>query len=204
MATVALAVAVSLAACGGSSSDSNERPGTYQVKVSDASFPSRQALGQTSLMKIDVRNTGKKTVPALAVTVNIEGKEGEGAQIPFAVRDPEPGLAGGDRPVWVLAATYPRLGGSSDPSGADTSGAHTYSFGALPPGRSVEAVWKLSAVRAGKYTVAYEVGAGLGGETKAKTASGVAPGGSFVTDISTELPETEVNGAGEIVEIERK
>ena len=57
-------------------------------------------------------------------------------------------------------------------------------------------------MRAGKYTVAYEIDAGLGGETKAKTAGGVTPGGTFVTDITTALPETEVNGAGEIVEIE--
>ena len=71
----------------------------------------------------------------------------------------------------------------------------------MKPGKTVEAVWKLSAVRAGKYTVAYEIDAGLSGEAKAKTSCGVAPGGTFVTEITTALPETEVNGAGEIVEI---
>jgi hypothetical protein len=197
-----LAVAVLLAACGGSSSDSNEHAGTYQVKVTKASFPAHQFVGQTSLMKIDVTNTGKKTVPALVVAVDLKGKEGESAQIPFSIHQPDPELANGDRPVWVLSATYPRLAGSSDPGGATTASPGTYSFGALKPGKSVEAVWKLSAVRPGEYTIAYDVGAGLSGEVKAKTSSGVAPGGSFVTDISTELPETEVNGAGEIVEIE--
>jgi hypothetical protein len=152
-------------------------------------------------MRIDVRNTGKKTVPSLTVTVNVEGKEGAGSQVAFAVRDPQPGLANPDRPVWVLAATYPRLAGSSKPGGAATATPRTYSFGPLKPGKSVEAVWKLSAVRAGKYTVSYEVAAGLDAETRAKTSGGVPPGGSFVTDISTELPETEVNAAGEIVEI---
>ena len=191
-----------LAACGGSSSDSNEPAGNYQVKVTGASFPGHQVVGQTSLMKIDVRNSGKKTIPALTLTVNIEGKEGEEARIPFAVHDPQVGLANGDRPVWVLSATYPRLVGSSAPGGAETSAPKTYSFGEVAPGKSVEAVWKLSAVRPGKYTVGYEVDAGLSGEAKAKTSSGVAPGGSFVADITTELPETEVNGAGEIVEIE--
>jgi hypothetical protein len=203
--SAALAVAALLAACGGGSSgDSNEPEGNFRVTVTKASFPSKQVVGQTSLMKIDVRNVGKRTVPNLNVSVNINGKQGEGAQIPFSIHLPEPGLANGDRPVWVLAATYPRLEGSSDPGGATTSGSKTYSFGALKPGKSVEAVWKLSAVRAGKYTVAYEVDAGLGGKTYAKTADGVAPGGSFVTDISTELPETEVNAAGEIVEIGSK
>jgi hypothetical protein len=200
--SAALAVAALLAACGGSSSDSNEAAGTYQVKVTGASFPTRQFVGQTSLMKIDVENDGEKTVPALVVTVNIQGKQGESAQIPFSVHEPDPELANGDRPVWVLSATYPRLAGSSAPGGAETSSPGTYSFGPLKPGKSVEAVWKLSASRPGKYTLAYEVGAGLTSETKAETTSGVAPGGTFVADISTELPETEVNGAGEIVEIE--
>ena len=202
MGSAALAVAALLAACGGSSSDSNQKPGTYQVKVTGASFPARQFVGQTSLMKIDVENDGKQTVPALTVSVKIKGKAGEAAQIPFSVREPDPALANGDRPVWVLSATYPRLAGSSEPGGAETSSPGTYSFGPLKPGKSVEAVWKLSAARPGEYTVAYDVGAGLSAETKAKTSSGVAPGGSFVTDISTELPATEVNGAGEIVEIE--
>lgn len=197
-----MAVAALLAACGGSSSDSNQAAGNYRVNVTGASFPARQFVGQTSLMKIDVRNDGTKTVPALTVTVNIEGKEGEAASIPFAVHVPDPGLASGDRPAWVLAATYPRLAGSSTPGGAETSSPKTYSFGALKPGKSVAAVWKLSAVRPGNYTVAYEVGAGLDGEAKAKTAGGVTPGGSFVAEITTKLPETEVNAAGEIVEIE--
>ncbi|HVV91347.1 MAG TPA: hypothetical protein VHB53_12700 [Solirubrobacterales bacterium] len=203
MGSAVLAMAVLLAACGGSSSDSNEKAGNYEVAVTGASFPPRQAIGQTSLMKIDVRNTGNKTIPALTVTVNVEGKEGESARLPFAVHDPQPGLAGPDRPVWVLAATYPRLAGSSEPGGAETSNGKTYSFGELVPGKSVEAVWKLSAVRAGKYTIGYEVEAGLTGEAKAETSSGARPGGTFVTDITTELPETEVNAAGEIVEIKR-
>ena len=196
-------MAALLAACGGSSSDSNEGAGTYQVQVTKATFPSHQFVGQTSLMRIDLRNTGKKTVPALTVTVNIEGKEGENARIPFAVHTTQPGLANGDRPVWVLSARSPRLNGSTASAGAETSAPKTYSFGAVKPGKSVEAVWKLSAVRPGKYTLGYEIEAGLTGDARAKTSSGVRPGGTFVTDISTELPETEVNGAGEIVEIKR-
>jgi len=197
-------MAALLAACGSSSSsDSNEKAGTYKVAVTDASFPAKQFVGQTSLMQIDVKNTGNKTVPSLVVTVDVEGKEGEEARIPFAIHDPQPGLAGPDRPVWVLAATYPRRANSSEPGGAETSNAKTYSFGPLEPGKSVEAVWKLSAVRAGKYTVGYEIDAGLSGEAKAKTSSGVPPGGTFVTDITTKLPDTEVNAAGEIVELQQ-
>ncbi len=40
-------------------------------------------------------------------------------------------------------------------------------------------VWKLSAVKAGTYTLIYAVEAGLSGTTKAKTGGGAAPGGSL-------------------------
>jgi hypothetical protein len=195
-------VAVLLGACGESSSDSSERAGSYPVEVTSASFPAKQDVGQTSLLKLAVRNTGKHTIPALTMTINVKGKEGEGSAIPFAIHDPQPGLANGDRPVWVLAATYPRLEGSADPGGASTSTSKTYSFGAVKPGQSVAAVWKLSAVKPGKYTLVYGIDAGNSGEAKAVTKGGVAPGGTIVAEISTELPETEVNGAGEIVEIQ--
>ncbi|HET6997507.1 MAG TPA: hypothetical protein VFI03_02870 [Solirubrobacterales bacterium] len=197
-----MAVAALLAACGGgeSSSDANEPAGTYDVRVTDASFPTEQRLGQTSMLKLGVRNTGEKTVPNLVVTISIGGKEGETSALPFGIHDPQPGLAQPDRPVWVLAATYPRFAGSSDPGGASTSNAKTFSFGTLKPGETTNVVWKLSAVKAGHFTVHYKVGAGLSGSAKAETTGGVAPGGSFVTEISAVPPDTEVTDSGEVVE----
>jgi hypothetical protein len=195
-----VAVAVLLGACGGSSSDANERAGTYSLQVTQASFPTAQRLGQTSLLRIGVRNTGNKTVPALSVTIAVAGKEGGDSSLPFGVRDPQPGLAQPDRPVWVLAATYPRLADSSEPGGASTSNPKTFAFGPLKPGETTEAVWKLSAVKAGSFDLVYRVNAGLGEQTKATTKGGVAPGGSFATEISAELPETEVTDSGEVVE----
>lgn len=198
-----MAVAALLAACGGeSSSDSNERAGTYQLKVVDASFPSEQRLGQTSLLRLEVRNTGEETVPTLTVTIGIDDKDGRDSSLPFAVHDPQPGLAQGDRPVWVLAETYPRFEGSSDPGGASTSNRKTFALGPLKPGRTASAIWKLSAVRAGDWTLDYKVGAGLGTQVKAETASGGRPGGTLVAEITSELPETEVTDDGEVVEID--
>ncbi|HVY97055.1 MAG TPA: hypothetical protein VHA54_08865 [Solirubrobacterales bacterium] len=198
-----MAVAVLLAACGGgSSSDANERAGTYSLRVTDASFPGEQQLGQTSLLRLGVRNTGKKTVPLLTVTVSIAGKEGADSNLAFAVRDPQPGLAQPDRPVWVLAAGYPKLDGSNEAGGSSTSNPKTFALGPLKPGETTTAVWKLSAVRAGHYTVTYRVGAGLSPEVKAKTTGGVAPGGSFVADVTSKVPETEVTPNGEVVRID--
>lgn len=197
-----MAVAALLGACGGdeSSSDANERKGTYEVKVTAASFPTEQQLGQTSFLELGVRNTGEKALPTLTVTVSIAGKQGENSSLPFAVQDRTEGVSQADRPVWVLAATYPRLAGSNERGGASTSNNKTFAFGPLKPGATRNVVWKLSAVKAGEYTVLYRVGAGLGEGVKAKTTGGVAPGGSFATEISTLPPDTEVNDAGEVVE----
>jgi len=198
----ALAAAALLSACGGSSSSSDDEPeGTFHVKVTEADFPAKQALGQTALLQLGIRNTGKRTVPGLVVTFTIAGKRGGDSSIPFAVRDPQTELASPERPVWVLAATYPRLHGSSQPGGTSTSNKRTFNFGPLKPGRTTKAVWKLSAVRPGKYTVTYRIDAGLSGKAKAKTTGGVTPGGSFTAQISEALPETEVTDSGEIVEI---
>jgi hypothetical protein len=195
-------LATTVAACGGgSSSDANEHAGDYQVKVVNAQFPTKQHLGQTSLLQIGVRNTGNKTVPAVAVTISIGGKEGQTSSLPFGIHDPQPELAQPDRPVWVLSEGFPKLVGSEEPGGATTSGHKTFDFGALKPGKTVEAVWKLSAVKGGRYTLLYGVEAGLSGETKAKTASGVSPGGSFVVQIEQRPAATEVTDSGQIVEI---
>jgi hypothetical protein len=200
-AALAATLALSIAACGSeSSSDSNEPSGTYRVKVTNASFPTSQRIGETSLMQLGIRNTGKKTVPALTVTVSVAGKEGQGSTLPFAIRDPQPELAQPDRPVWVLAAHYPKFAGSSAPGGAETSNQKTYSFGPLKAGKSADLVWKLSAVRSGHYDLLYTINVGLGNQVKTKTGGGAKPGGSFSVQISSAQLDKEVNDSGEVVD----
>lgn len=196
-------MALSVAACGSeSSSDANEASGTFPVKVTEAAFPTRQKLGQTTLMQLGIRNTGKKTIPALTVSVSIAGEEGQNSTLPFAIRDPQPELAQPDRPIWVLAAHYPKFAGSSTPGGAETSNQKTYDFGRLKPGKTAELVWKLSAVRAGHYDLLYAIDAGLGNQVKAETGNGVKPGGSFSVRISSARLDKEVTGSGEVVDKE--
>jgi len=199
-AVLAALLALSVAACGSeSSSDANEAAGTYPVKVTRAEFPTRQELGQTSLLRLGIRNTGGKTIPALTVSFSVAGKQGRASNLPFGIRDPEPGLAQPDRPVWVLAAHYPKFAGSAEPGGAETSNPKTYDFGPLKPGATTNVVWKLSAVRNGRYALLYAIAAGLSGGTKAKAAGGAAPGGSFAVRIVSATPNKVVNGAGEVV-----
>jgi hypothetical protein len=201
-ALAAAALTLSVAACGGgSSADSNEPAGTYRVKVVNAEFPARQRLGETSLMKVGVRNTGRKALPALAITVSIAGRQGQASSLPFGYRDPEPGLAQPDRPIWVLASGYPRIAGSPARGPIEPSLKKTFVFGPLKPGRTTEAIWKLSAVRAGRYSVLYDIAASLNPEAKARTAAGTEPGGSFTARILTLPPNVEVKDNGEVVEI---
>ena len=198
-------MAALLGACGGGdSSNAPEEPsGKFKVKVTGAEFPAVQRLGQTALLYLDVRNTGDRTVPNLLVSFTIKGQRGEDSSLPFGVSDPQPELAQPDRPIWVLAATYPHLDGSTDPGGSSTSSPKTFALGPLKPGETTTAIWKLSAVRAGKYTLLYDVGAGLGGSAKAETDNGVSPGGSFTAEVTERLPETEVTDDGEIVEVKK-
>jgi hypothetical protein len=101
----------------------------------------------------------------------------------------------------VLAEHYPKLDGSSEPGGAETTSGKSFNLGELKPGRTSEAVWKLTASRTGRYTVLYRVDVGLTGEASAETEGGVAPGGSFVATISEEVPDTTVTASGEVVEL---
>lgn len=197
-------MAALLAGCGESSSD-KEPAGNYEVGVTAASFPSLQRLGQTSLLKLSFKNEGDKTIPNLVVYFTVAGRQGATASLPFGVHERQAGLANPTRPVWVLAERFPKLAGASadESGGATTSSPKTFAFGPLAAGQTRSAVWKLSAVREGKYTLRYQVGAGLGTQTKARTEGGVAPGGTFVAEITAKTPDTEVTDDGEIVEVEK-
>lgn len=203
---VAAAMALSLSACGSeeASSDTNEAAGSYPVKVVTAEFPAKQRLGETTLLRLGVRNTGRKALPALTVTISVGGKEGRDSSLPFGYRDPAPGIAQPDRPVWALAADYPKVNGSSERAGAETASPKTFDFGPLKPGAQADAVWKVSAVKTGSYDLLYEISAGLGGTAKAETAPGTRAGGSFATRITEVPPDTEVTDNGEVVEIDGK
>lgn len=196
-------LAVGLTACGQDSSPvSGEAAGTYRAKVVTAKFPAKQRLGETALMRIGVRNSGNETIPALVINVSVGGEAGETSSLPFGIRDAQPGLAQPDRPVWVLSEHFPKLAGSTARGGAETANNKVYDFGPLRPGKTTEAVWELTASRTGKYSVFYEVSAGIGGKAKAENAAGVQPGGSFSVRITETPPDTIVTDDGEVVEVE--
>jgi hypothetical protein len=203
---VAGVLALALAACGDDSSDSGtaRASGSYEAQVVTAEFPKRQRLGQTTLLRLGVRNEGERAIPALTTTFAIAGEEGRDSKLPFGFRNPQPDLAQPDRPVWVLSEKYPRLAGSPDPAGAQSSNAKTFDFGRLEPGEAVEAVWQLNAVKAGRFELLYEVGVGLDGGATAETPSGGDPGGSFAVRITDVPPETVVTDSGQVIPAPRQ
>lgn len=217
--TAVLAVAM-LAACGSDDSSSDatansaakteekpaeEQGAVYHVRLEESEFesdtPFAQEVGETNLMHLAFKNYGKNVVPNFNVTIGIDGKEGEASALPFAIHDPTEGVAQADRPVWVLAAGYPRFEGSSRPAGASTANAKTFAFGRLKPGQTKRMVWKLTAVRPGYYKLRYTGAGDLDPNSKTKSPfAGDPPGMWFNVDVVTDLKNTEVTDTGRVVE----
>lgn len=202
------ASAASLAACGGGErQDEDEPEGEFPVTVTDAQFPNRQRLAETTDLKLAVENTGNEQIPDLAVTIFLDDgggavSSGAGGQGSFSIRTEQPGLANPNRPVWILENKYPRLEGEEAPLGSSpgtTAQTNTFGFGPMAPGDTKEMVWRVTAVRGGTYTVNYEIAAGLQGKAEAVTADGSTPEGKFVVTISTKPPAASVDDQGNVV-----
>ena len=196
-----------VAACGGDKErqDENEVAGEFPVEVTSAKFPARQRLAQTSDLILEVENAGDETIPDLAITIFTGDEKADG---PFNLRSEQQGLADPNRPVWILEDDYPKVLSAeielseldAEPTaGAETAATDTYAFGPVAPGDSVTAVWRVTPVVAGTYTVHYEVAGGIDGKAKAVTADGSPVEGEFVATISNKPPNTRVTDSGAVV-----
>lgn len=160
------------------------------MSIAQASFPKRQAIATPTTLKIAVRNTGEKTVPNLALTVD---------SLTYHAQKP-PGLADNERPTWIVntgpgdvAKPPVETAEVSLPGGAQTAYVHTWALGKLPPKATKVFRWKLTPVRAGQHTVHFRVAAGLSGKAKATLASGKPPIGQLTVNVAPQPPHTHVN-----------
>jgi hypothetical protein len=210
------AIASLLAACGDDSArqDADEPTGQFRVDVADAQFPNDQRLAETGYLRLAFENGGQEAIPDLAVTIwTGDEKAGES----FSTISDQPGLADQTKPVWLLEDGYPkcidddkvppcipsdqaslaeiREAGSA---GAEAAQTDTFSFGTLQPGESLEGIWELTPIKAGTYTVHYEVAAGLTGKAQAVTEDGSPVEGEFVVTITDKPPRARVNDAGQV------
>jgi hypothetical protein len=184
-----------LAGCGGDKrQDENERAGKFELAVVKASFPASQKLAKRSDLVIQVRNSGAKTVPDVAVTVK-----------GLSVRKPNPDLADPNRPVFVINGRAKNIGGVPEakedvlPEGCDTAYVSTWACGPLKPGGERTLRWSVTAVEGGNYTISYRVAAGLDGKAKAVAASGSSLTGRFTGKISDAAPAARVADDGKTI-----
>jgi hypothetical protein len=210
-AAAAVATCLLLAAgavgCGGDSpsQDENEPEAEFPVDVATAKFPANQRLAETVDLQLEIENTGQETVPDLAITIWTGDEKADGS---FNLRSEQAGLADPNRPVWILENDYPKVLepgtelaelDEAPTAGAESAATDTYTFGAVPPGESVHAVWRVTPVEGGTYTVHYEVAGGIDGNAKAVTADGGPVEGEFVATISTKPPQSRVTESGKVV-----
>lgn len=207
--TAALALTWGVSGCGGGErQDATEPSGNFPVQVAKAKFPKRQKLVETSNVELKIKNVGDQTIPNLAVTVYTTpapaATSEPKADGSFNVRLDQPNLADPNRPAWILEEGYPKLItpgvtlkkiATAPAAGAAAAQTNTFQFGAVRSGESKDIVWRVTPVRAGTYTVHYEVAAGLQGKAKAVTADGSSPvKGEFAVTITPKVPQTCVKG----------
>jgi hypothetical protein len=200
--------ALGIAACGSDAEpqDADEPEGDFPTEIVKSKFPNRQRLAETTDLELEVENTGEETIPNLAVTIDTVGEgtdvgSGSTGAGSFSIRIDNPTLANPNRPVWILENKYPRIQGDPAPTGSSpgtVAQTNTFAFGELEPGDRRGMVWRVTPVKAGTYTINYEISAGLYGKAKAVTSDGSQPAGKFVVTITDKPPKARVNDSGDV------
>lgn len=198
------AAALALSACGAAHHPRSAHGHRFPVTVT-ASLPARQQLGQHTRLVIDVRNTGSKAIPNVAVTIS-NPRYGNAAQSFGKLIPPsgqgKPILASRSRPVWIVTRN-PGVGAAAitagGAGGAATANTNTWALGRLAPGAGARFAWSLTAVQPGRYTVAYTVAPGLTGNARAVIAHGRPAAGRLRARISSAPRHVFVTTGGKIV-----
>ena len=185
-------VATALAAgCGAARQDAHEVKREFPLHVLGASFPARQSIAKPATFELRVQNTGSRTVPNIAVTVDS-----------FSYASTYARLASSQRPIWVIEEGPGAQPSSpvesesvSPPGGGQTAYVNTWALGPLAPGSSQTFEWHVVPVRSGTYTVHYALAAGLAGKAKAVASSGGAIAGALTASIAPKPAVRHVNPA---------
>ena len=188
LAVIASGLAVS--GCGsGARQDAGEPAASFTMQIVRASFPARQAVARPTQLVLRVRNTGTRTVPNVAVTLD---------SLSYTEHFPE--LAANKRPVWAIERGP---GGIAKPpvqsqevsqlGGAQTAYVNTWALGPLAPGATQTFRWQLVPVKPGAHTVDFLVAAGLAGRAKARLPSGRPLAGRFTVFVAPAPPTPHVD-----------
>ena len=184
---VALLCALAMAGCGGERQDADAPSGQFDLDVTDASFPAKQKIAEASTLTLQVANTGERAVPDLAVTVETDpGTEGQ-APVAFGQATDDPTLAASARPVWVL---------DEGPHGGESAYTNTWTVGPVGEGQSKTVEWKLTAAKAGRYTLNWRLAPSLEGDVSLGDGRTT---GKFDVTISDKPVPARVDGDGDVV-----
>jgi hypothetical protein len=184
---IALLCALFAVACGDERQDADAPSGQFDLDVIDASFPAKQRIAEPSTLKLEVENTGDRTVPDLTVTLETDpGQEGQ-APVAFGQSTDDPTLAASARPVWIV---------DEGPSGGETAYTNTWTVGPLGEGQSRTVEWKLTAATAGTFKVNWRLSPALEGDVS--LGDGRTDGAFDVTITDDPVP-SRVGADGEVV-----
>jgi hypothetical protein len=184
---VALLCAVFAVGCGDERQDADAPSGRFDLDVVEASFPAKQTVAEATTLRLEVENTGDRAVPDLAVTVETAPSQDGQAPVAFGQSSDDPTLAASARPVWIL---------DEGPAGGDSAYTNTWTVGPLGEGQSRTVEWKLTAVKAGRYTLNWRLAPSLEGDVS--LGEGRTEGEFDVTIADDPVP-ARVSGDGEVV-----
>jgi hypothetical protein len=184
---VALLCAVFLVACGDERQDADAPSGRFDLDVTEASFPAQQRIAEAVTLRLDVENTGDRAVPDLAVTLETDPAQKGQAPVAFGQSSDDATLAASARPVWVL---------DRGPVGGTSAYTNTWAVGPLGEGGSRTVEWRLTAAKAGRYTLAWRLAPSLEGDVSLGDGR---TEGSFDVTISDDPVPARVGADGEVV-----
>jgi hypothetical protein len=183
------AAAPGVGGCGEAQRDAAEVTGAYPVEVVRARFPRRQAVAHDTQLELVVRNSGSRTIPDVAVTLDS-----------FYYTSDYPQLSVNKRPIWIVdngpgAVAHPPIETEqvNPVGGASTAFVNTWALGALAPKRTARFLWRVTPVKSGRHVVYYAVAAGVDGKARARLAGGGRPVGRLVAQVAPAPPNTHVN-----------
>jgi hypothetical protein len=188
LAAVLTGAGLATAACGGDQQDAAEPKGDFRVRVTQASFPASQGIAERARLRIEVANADNRTIPNVAVTVETKPGRGSAAPEAFGTASGDTRLADNEKPVWII---------DQGPGGGTTAVTNTWALGPLRPGDSRTFEWRVTAVKAGTYTIGYRVAPGLYG--RARAAGGERTKGSFTVTIADKPVPARVDDNGNVV-----
>lgn len=174
--------------------DSKEPKGNFSAEVVEASFPKKQALAKRSRIVLTVRNTSKKTMPNVSITLH-----------GLDYRTTQPDVADPRRPRFVINGAPRRIGGFAEsqdasPGGGQTALVDTWALGSLRPGRQKTFRWGVTAVKSGPYKLSYIVNAGLQRGARAiDSNTNRTLRGRFAGTVAQKPPQTRIADDGHTV-----